>query len=97
MRIVLTGSSGRIGRAIYNALAADHDVIGIDRIPFGTTAVVGDLVDGELLEHAMEGADAVIHAAALHAPHVDTVADRTGQAQLLGEGADVEVLRVGID
>lgn len=76
MRIVLTGSSGRIGRAIYNALAADHDVIGIDRTPFGTTAIVGDLVDGELLERAMEGADAVIHTAALHAPHVDMLADQ---------------------
>ncbi|WP_077959661.1 NAD-dependent epimerase/dehydratase family protein [Ensifer adhaerens] len=77
MRIVLTGSSGRIGRAIYNALAAaDHEVVGIDRAPFGTTAIVGDLVDGELLERAMEGADAVIHTAALHAPHVDAVADQ---------------------
>lgn len=76
MRIVLTGSSGRIGRAIYNALAADHDVIGIDRTPFGPTAIVGDIVDGELLERAMEGADAVIHTAALHAPHVDAVAEQ---------------------
>ena len=77
MRFVLTGSSGRFGRAIYKALgAADHVVIGIDRAPFGTTAVVGDLVDGELLERAMEGADAVIHTAALHAPHVDAVADQ---------------------
>ena len=75
MRIVLTGSSGRIGRAIYNALAPHHEVIGIDRAPFATTEITGDFVDGVLLERAMQGADAVIHAAALHAPHVDTIPD----------------------
>lgn len=75
MRIVLTGSSGRVGRAIYNALAPHHDVVGIDRAPFATTDITGDFVDGVLLERAMQGADAVIHTAALHAPHVDTIPD----------------------
>ncbi|NTJ64394.1 NAD(P)-dependent oxidoreductase [Agrobacterium rhizogenes] len=75
MRIVLTGSSGRLGRAIFNALAPGHTVIGIDRSPFSTTHLVGDFTDATLLRQALTDADAVIHCAALHAPHVGTVSD----------------------
>jgi len=75
VRIVLTGSSGRVGRAIFSALAGTHEVIGIDRSPFSTTHFVGDFADMGLLSSAMARADAVIHAAALHAPHVGIVPD----------------------
>lgn len=75
MRIVLTGSSGRLGRAIFNALAADNEILGIDRSPFSTTHLVGDFVDARLLREALAGADAVIHSAALHAPHVGAIPD----------------------
>lgn len=75
MRIVLTGSSGRVGRAIFSALASRHEVIGIDRSPFSTTHLVGDFADMGLLRLAMARADAVIHTAALHAPHVGVVPD----------------------
>lgn len=75
MRVVLTGSSGRVGRAIFAALAEQHEVVGIDRTPFSTTHIVGDFASEALLSSAFEGADAVIHAAALHAPHVDTIPD----------------------
>ncbi|MBA3043384.1 MAG: NAD(P)-dependent oxidoreductase [Rhizobiaceae bacterium] len=73
MRIVLTGSSGRIGRAIFGALCGQHEIIGIDRSPFSTTHVVGDFANELLLRSALERADAVIHTAALHAPHVGTL------------------------
>jgi nucleoside-diphosphate-sugar epimerase len=73
MRIVLTGSSGRIGRAIFGALCGQHEIIGIDRSPFSTTHIVGDFADEMLLRPALRKADAVIHTAALHAPHVDAV------------------------
>lgn len=75
MRIVLTGSSGRVGRAIVSALAGRHDVTGMDRAPFSTTHIVGDFADAALLRSAFEQADAVIHTAALHAPHVGMVPD----------------------
>ncbi|MBO0939472.1 NAD(P)-dependent oxidoreductase [Fibrella sp. HMF5335] len=75
MRIILTGSSGRVGRAIVNALAPQHEVIGIDRSPFSTTRITADFADVALLTKAMDGADAVIHTAALHAPHVGVVPD----------------------
>lgn len=75
MRIVLTGSSGRVGRAIFGALAGRHEVTGIDRSPFSTTHIVGDFTDMKLLRSVLFRADAVIHAAALHAPHVGVVPD----------------------
>ncbi len=75
MRIVLTGSSGRIGRAIYGALAEDHDVLGIDRSVFSTTQVIGDCADTESIKPLLDGADAVIHTAGPHAPHVGVVPD----------------------
>lgn len=75
MKIVLTGSSGRVGRAIFGALVQEHDVVGIDRQAFATTRIMGDFTNRSLLEQAMEGADAVIHTAALHAPHVNLLPD----------------------
>ncbi|WP_271025162.1 NAD(P)-dependent oxidoreductase [Rhizobium sp. RCAM05973] len=75
MRIILTGSSGRLGRAIFNALARDNETLGIDRSPFSTTHLVGDFADTSFLRDALAGADAIIHSAALHAPHVGNVSD----------------------
>ncbi len=75
MKIILTGSSGRIGRAIYAALVPEHEVIGIDRKVFSTTHVIGDCTDPELLKPLLDGADAVIHTAGPHAPHVGVVSD----------------------
>jgi UDP-glucose 4-epimerase len=75
VKILLTGSSGRIGRAIFAALAADHEVAGLDRNPFSTTQFVGSIDDPALLRTAMRDIDAVVHTAALHAPHVGVEAD----------------------
>ena len=75
MRIVLTGSSGRVGRAIFGALAADHEIIGIDRTAFSTTHFVDDFTNESLLREVLQGTDAVVHTAALHAPHVGIVPD----------------------
>lgn len=75
MKVVLTGSSGRVGRAIFAALTLEHDVVGVDRVPFATTRLVGDFTDADLIDRALDGADAVIHAAAFHAPHVGLVPD----------------------
>lgn len=75
MKILLTGSSGRVGRAIQFRLCQAHCVVGIDRHPASSTQHVGDMTNrDELLTaiDAMGGCDAVIHTAALHAPHVST-------------------------
>ena len=76
MRVLLTGSSGRVGRTIYGALVPGHEVSGLDRHPFSTTRLVGDFCDADFLRRALIGVDAVIHTAALHAPHVGHLPDR---------------------
>jgi UDP-glucose 4-epimerase len=75
MKVVITGSTGRIGRAIYVAMARVHSVLGIDRAPSSTADIVDDFTHPEILRRALKGADAVVHVAALHAPHVGLVAD----------------------
>lgn len=73
-RIVVTGGSGKAGRAVVADLtAAGHDVMSVDLAasldPDAPTLAV-DLVDlGETLE-ALAGADAVVHLAAVPAPGV---------------------------
>lgn len=76
MKILLTGSSGRVGRAVFGALAAKHDVVGLDRTPFSTTRLVGDFFDPRLLQPSLAGIDAIIHTASLHAPQVAVEDDR---------------------
>lgn len=75
MKIVLTGSSGRIGSAVFAALAGQHEVVGVDRTPSSATAAVGDIADCEMMRRILAGVDAVVHVAALHAPHVGAVPD----------------------
>ncbi len=75
MKILITGTAGRVGRAIYINLMKKHKVVGIDRTPCSTADYVGDIRDTALLSKAMEGVDVIIHTAALHAPHVGLVSD----------------------
>lgn len=71
MRILLTGSSGRVGRAIAAQLVGHgHEVVGFDRCAAPTTDIVADLRDDAALRSAMKSVEAVVHTAALHAPHV---------------------------
>jgi len=48
-------------------------MVGLDRQPFSTTRFVGDVADARVLRAAMPGVEAIIHTAALHAPHVGIV------------------------
>lgn len=68
MRILLTGSSGWLGRFLAPALrAAGHSVVGMDVAPGAETQVIGSVarradVDRAFAGHAIES---VIHAGAL--------------------------------
>lgn len=75
VKIIITGTAGRVGRAIYITLMKMHEVVGIDRTPCSTVDYVGDIRDSTLLSKALKGADVIVHSAALHAPHVGLVAD----------------------
>lgn len=75
MKVLVTGASGRIGRALMLRLSREHQVRGLDRAPSSTAHWVGDLGDAALLQRALTGVDAVVHCAALHAPQVGQVPD----------------------
>jgi nucleoside-diphosphate-sugar epimerase len=65
--VLVTGSAGRIGRAVVAELQArGWPVRGFDRVPtLGLTdAIVGDLTDSAAVRRAVEGAGTVIHLAA---------------------------------
>jgi len=75
MRILVTGTSGRIGGALAAHLAErGHTVYGLDVVAPSADVpldrfVVGSLLDLDALDAALEGADAVAHLAALMTWH----------------------------
>ena len=70
MRILVTGAAGLIGRAVAERLEGDHDVVGLDLNVGPTVQIVGDCLDVATWRHRLGGIHAVVHVAALHAPHV---------------------------
>jgi UDP-glucose 4-epimerase len=75
MRILLTGSSGWLGRRLVPRLVRDgHYVVGMDVVPAKTTRVIGSIADRDLVRATIRdfGVDAVIHSAALHKPNIET-------------------------
>ncbi|OLP61275.1 epimerase [Xaviernesmea oryzae] len=75
MRVLVTGSSGRIGAAIVADMAGRHAVIGLDLVAGPRTGLIADLCDIDRYRVVLEHVDAVVHAAGVHAPHVGVLAD----------------------
>jgi len=72
-RILVTGSSGHLGEALMRTFAdRGQDAVGLDARPSPFTTWVGSVADRDLLRGALDGVTGVIHAAALHKPHVAT-------------------------
>ncbi len=70
-RVLVTGSAGHLGEALVRVLADEGlDVVGLDVLDSPYTAVVGSVADRATVRRCVEGADAVVHAATLHKPHV---------------------------
>lgn len=70
MRIAITGSSGLIGTVLVEELHQRHQITGYDRkppatLPQGVHFVQGDMEDRAALATAFEGAEGVIHLAAI--------------------------------
>lgn len=71
MRIVITGSTGYLGKALVKKFREQqHDVIGIDILESNETTIVGSITNKNLIEKALRGSDVIIHSAALHKPHI---------------------------
>jgi len=67
----VTGSAGHLGEALSRVLLErGHDVTGIDLKASPYTTVVGSVADRDVVRGCVAGADAVLHAATLHKPHV---------------------------
>ncbi|MDW3191721.1 MAG: NAD(P)-dependent oxidoreductase [Cytophagales bacterium] len=74
-KVVITGSSGRIGRALHWQLSQHAQVTGIDLSPSSATTHIQDITNKEAMLQLFEGATTVYHAAALHAPHAGVATD----------------------
>jgi UDP-glucose 4-epimerase len=73
VRILLTGSSGWLGRFLAPMLRAEgHEVAGLDVAPGADTDYRGSVADRAFVDRvfAERGIEAVIHAAALHKPDI---------------------------
>lgn len=79
MRVLLTGSSGWLGRYLAPRLRAQgHAVIGLDVAAGPDTQIIGSVADRAVVEQAFgKGVEAVIHAAALHKPDIVRYPEQT--------------------
>lgn len=99
MRVLVTGSAGHLGEALMRTLRDHgHEAVGLDRLASSFTNAVGSITDRAFVRRCMAGAEAVLHAATLHKPHVATHSRQafvdtnlTGTLHLLEEAAAARV------
>jgi UDP-glucose 4-epimerase len=73
MKILVTGSAGHLGEALMRTFqSSGHSALGADRLRSPYTQRVGSLTDRAFVRECVRHADAVLHAATLHKPHVAT-------------------------
>ena len=72
MKLLLTGSSGWLGRFLAPQLrAAGHEVVGLDVAPGADTQAVGSVADRALVSDLVaDGVEAIVHGGALHKPDI---------------------------
>ncbi|MEQ9477694.1 MAG: NAD(P)-dependent oxidoreductase [Algiphilus sp.] len=99
MKVVVTGSAGHFGEGLVRVLRhASHQVVSVDRVASPYTSQVGSITDRAFVRKCLKGADAVMHAATLHKPHVATHSrqafvdtNMTGTLNLLEEAVEAGV------
>ena len=99
MRILVTGSAGHLGEALMRTLQnSHHETVGLDIKRSALTDQVGSVADRSFVKQCMRSADAVVHTATLHKPHISTHARQdfvdtniTGTLNLLEEAVSAGV------
>lgn len=72
MRILVTGSAGKLGKVVVHELRdSGHSVVGVDLLYSDTTDAILDVQNFHAVLAYTIGFDAVIHTAALHGRHMD--------------------------
>jgi UDP-glucose 4-epimerase len=72
MRVLVTGSSGRLGAVTVNHLRAHgYVVMGIDVVPAETTDELIDILNKEAVLAITKNIDGIIHTAAIHGKHYE--------------------------
>ena len=84
MRILITGSSGKIGQTLIKGIKDRHRLRGLDRLPTPDLedARIGELSNLDDVLQAAEGMDAVIHLGAAASPHSPW--DQVLQSNIIG-------------
>ena len=75
MRILVSGAAGLIGSGVAVRLAAEHDVVGLDLRGGPHVSIVSDCCDVAQWRRQVGEVNAIVHTAALHAPHVGQRSD----------------------
>ena len=99
MKILITGSAGHLGEALMRTLQnSEQQAIGLDIKTSPFTQLVGSIVDRGFVKECMQEAEAVIHTATLHKPHIATHSRQdfvdtniTGTLNLLEEAVSASV------
>lgn len=95
MKLVVTGSSGKLAQHLLPKLAHEHEVLLYDIQPSNQrhlTYVQGEVVDRAKLSKAFRGADAVIHLAALRS-HFNHLPKKVMETNVLGTFCVLEEAR----
>ena len=91
-RVVVTGSSGLLGRSLMNVLKSDHEVVGIDKhVPEGQTDLTVDITEKEqtLKSIVTSHPSVVVHTAA--ATDVDRCETERDLAQRINVGGTANI------
>lgn len=73
MKVLITGSSGNLGKALsIRCKEKGYNVIGLDKKTSEETSIVCNIIDKKEIDRCMEGVDIVFHTATLHKPHIVT-------------------------